>query len=136
MTTEYGAAEHRSHRVLVVDDNVYSALSLAQILNSWGHSTRIAHEGREAISVAKSFRPDVVLLDIGLPGMDGYAVARSIRGEPECRDAVLLAVTGHDRDADRLKVIEAGFYRHLVKPLELDELEILLAGRTISHQGL
>ena len=120
----------RTCRVLVVDDNAHSAESLAQIIKLWGHDSRIAYSGPEAISLAREYGPDVILLDIGLPGMDGCDVARVLRNDPRCRGAVLLAMTGYDRDEDRQRVRDSGFDRHLVKPLELDALEALLARLT------
>jgi CheY-like chemotaxis protein len=117
----------RAQRVLVVDDNAHSVESLALIINLWGHDARVAYNGAEAIETARQYQPDVVLLDIGLPGMDGYAVARVLRDDPRVRHATLLAMTGYGRDEDRRDAIAAGFDRHLLKPLELDDLEALLA---------
>ncbi len=117
-----------SLRVLVVDDNAHSAESLALIIDLWGYETRIAYNGSQAIELARDFRPEIVLLDIGLPGMDGYTVARVFRGELSLRSTILLAMTGYGREEDQRKAVEAGFDRHLLKPLELDVLENLLAG--------
>jgi CheY-like chemotaxis protein len=114
-------------RVLVVDDNVASADSLGLIIRLWGHECRVVHSGPEAVEEAGVFRPDVVLLDIGLPGMDGYEVARELRGGLHSRSAVLIAMTGYGRDEDRRRALDAGFNEHLVKPLDLDALEMLLA---------
>jgi CheY-like chemotaxis protein len=122
-----GGSPRLTRRVLVVDDNIHSAESLAQIIKLWGHDSRMAFSGPEAIRSAREYGPDVILLDIGLPGMDGCDVARVLRNDPRCRGAVLLAMTGYDRDEDRQRVRESGFDRHLVKPLELDALEALLA---------
>jgi CheY-like chemotaxis protein len=114
-------------RVLVVDDNVASADSLGLIVKLWGHESRVSHSGPEAIDEAKFFRPDVVLLDIGLPGMDGYAVARALRSHPHLSGVVLIAMTGYGREEDRRRTRDAGFDEHLVKPLDLDALEGMLA---------
>jgi CheY-like chemotaxis protein len=119
-------------RVLVVDDNVDAADSLALLLRVIGHETRIAHDGLEALVAARAFLPDVVLLDIGLPGMDGYEVARQLRGEPDLRTALLIAQTGYGQDEDRRRSREAGFDHHLVKPVDPDALRALLA----RHQNM
>ena len=113
-------------RVLVVDDNVSAAESLGMILGHWGHTNRVCHDGREAVSVAKGFRPEVVLLDIGLPGMDGYAVARALRARPEHLATILIAVTGYGRDTVREAAEGAEFDHHFVKPVNLNSLERLL----------
>jgi CheY-like chemotaxis protein/two-component sensor histidine kinase len=116
-----------SRRVLVVDDNIPSADSLSLIIKLWGHECRVAHSGPDALAEAIVFRPDIVLLDIGLPGMDGYQVAREFRARPALADGVLIAMTGYGRDEDRRRTRAAGFDEHLVKPLDLDDLERLLA---------
>ncbi|MHC5538439.1 hybrid sensor histidine kinase/response regulator [Singulisphaera rosea] len=116
-----------SRRVLVIDDNVHAAESLALIIKLWGHEVRLAYNGPDALETAVRFLPDVVLLDIGLPGMDGFTVARHLRDNPAFRDLLLMAITGYGREDDRQRSIEAGFDRHLVKPLDLDLLEGLLS---------
>jgi signal transduction histidine kinase/DNA-binding response OmpR family regulator len=118
-------------RVLVVDDNRDGADSLGMILRLSGYDVRLAHDGPEALAAAASFRPQVVVLDIGLPGMDGYEVARRLRADSPARDAVLVAVTGYGRSEDRARSRESGFDHHLVKPVDLDALaRVLAAGRT------
>jgi signal transduction histidine kinase/ActR/RegA family two-component response regulator len=117
----------RLRRVLVVDDNQPSADSLGLIIKLWGHECRVVHQGPDAITEAEVFRPDVVLLDIGLPGMDGYAVARELRSRPHLSGIVLIAMTGYGREEDRERSRDSGFNEHLVKPLDLDALELLLA---------
>ena len=117
----------RSWRVLVIDDNVPACRSLALILGEWGHVVRVCHDGAEALATARDFRPEVVLLDIGLPDMDGLTVARRLRDRPEHRNTMLIAMTGFGHDEDRRRSLEAGFDDHLVKPLDLDALEHLLA---------
>jgi CheY-like chemotaxis protein/two-component sensor histidine kinase len=113
-------------RVLIVDDNVDSAESLAMLLNLTGHSVRTAHDGPSAIEAAREHRPDVVLLDIGLPRMDGYEVARRLRQEPDMPAVLLIAMTGYGQEEDRRKTREAGFDFHLVKPVDADELTRVL----------
>jgi signal transduction histidine kinase len=117
-----------SRRVLVIEDNVDSATSLGTLLESYGHTPLIAHAGVQGLHAARTFRPEVVLCDIGLPGgMDGYAVARAIRGDKELEATYLVAVTGYSRDRDREHARAAGFDLHLTKPIDLDKLERLLA---------
>ncbi len=119
-------AERRPARVLVVDDNVDTARGMARLLRLIGHDVRAAHTGPEAIEIARDFRPEFVLLDIGLPGMDGYRVASTLRGEEFGRDAVIVAVSGYGQDEDRRRSREAGFDYHLVKPVDHDALLGLL----------
>ncbi len=114
-------------RVLLVDDNVDGAESLAALLRLAGHEVWLAHDGPGALEAAAGFRPDAAVLDIGLPGMDGYEVARRLRADPAAAPAVLVAVTGYGRDRDRERSREAGFDYHLVKPVDLAELHRALA---------
>lgn len=114
------------HRILVVDDSEDSALSLAMLVRLLGHDARTAHDGREALAVADAYRPSLALIDIGLPDIDGYQVARRMRETPELAATVLVALTGYS-GADELRRSEAaGFDRHLIKPLDFGELEKLL----------
>jgi PAS domain S-box-containing protein len=116
----------RSLRILVVDDNRDSTESLGLLLRLSGHDVRGAYDGLEAIGAADEFRPDVVLLDIGLPKMDGYDVARRLRQEPWGQAMVVIAVTGWGQEEDRQRSIDAGFDHHLVKPVDpLTLLELL-----------
>ncbi len=119
------------HRILVVDDNRDAASTLAMLLESMGNTACMAHDGEEAVAMAGKYQPDVVLLDIGLPKMNGYDAARAIRQEPWGRNMVLIAVTGWGQDEDKRKSHEAGFDRHLVKPVEPGSLMNLLAGLPI-----
>ena len=112
--------------VLIVDDNVHAASSLAMLVEHWGHSPRVAHDGAQALDMALAHRPEVVLLDIGLPGMDGLEVARRLRQSPGLDHALIVAMTGYGQDEDRRRSREAGFDHHLVKPVDLDQLEKLL----------
>ena len=113
-------------RVLVVDDNVDAAESLAAILSREGHELRLAHDGRAAIAGVAEFRPDVVILDLGMPDMDGVEVAKSIGRLPGARPACLIALTGWGQDADKRRTREAGFDWHLVKPADPAQILRLL----------
>jgi CheY-like chemotaxis protein len=113
-------------RVLVVDDNVDSADSIAMLLQVSGHEVRVAYSGQEALETAAEYQPDIVLLDIGLPGMDGYEVARRLRAHAQLEKVKLIAVTGYGQDADRLQSQEAGFDYHLVKPVDAQKLQDVL----------
>ncbi len=115
-----------SHRILVVDDNRDSAKTLAMLLGITGHETAVAHDGLAAVEAAGSFRPEVILLDIGLPKLNGYEVCRAIRKEDWGTPIVIVALTGWGQDDDRRKSTEAGFNGHLVKPVEHDALVKLL----------
>ena len=115
-------------RVLIVDDNEDAANSLAMILELGGHETASVYTAVDALQRAAAFRPDVVLLDIGLPGMDGYEVAQKMRELPGLRDIRLVAVTGYGRSDDRRRARDAGFDDHLTKPVEYALLERTLAG--------
>jgi CheY-like chemotaxis protein len=110
-----------------VDDNVDSADSLAMLLSLTGHNVRTAHDGPSAIQEARAHRPDVILLDIGLPRMDGFEVARRLRQDPDMRAVLLIAMTGYGQEEDRRKTQEAGFDLHLVKPVDADELTRIFA---------
>jgi CheY-like chemotaxis protein len=114
-------------RVLVVDDNVDAADSLAWLLRLSGHETQIEYNGLAAIEAARRFRPQFVVLDLGLPGLDGYAVARRFRQDPATRDAVLIAVSGYGRPEDYQRSSEAGFDHHFVKPVDVNSLLELLS---------
>jgi PAS domain S-box-containing protein len=115
-----------SRRVLVVDDSPDAADSLAMLLRLEGQEVRVAYDGPTALGLARDFRPRLVLLDIGLPGMDGYEVARRLRQQPGLGGVVLVALTGWGQEEDRRKSQEAGFDHHLVKPAGLEELQQLL----------
>jgi CheY-like chemotaxis protein len=116
-------------RVLVVDDNVDAAESLGLLLRLWGHDVRLAHNGPDVLRAAEDFRPAVVLLDIGLPGMNGFEVARRLRQGPAGRHAVLVALTGYGQEEDRRLAAEAGFDHHLTKPVDPERLQTLLGGQ-------
>ncbi len=116
----------RPARVLVVDDNVDLAKGLARLLQIRGHDVRIAFDGPTGLDEAKNSRPDVVLLDIGLPGMDGYQLAAQLRLDETVKDATLIAISGYGQEEDLRLAREAGFDHHLVKPIISDELIKLL----------
>jgi PAS domain S-box-containing protein len=116
-----------ARRILVVDDNRDAALSLALLLQLAGYQTHTAHDGPAALDAARAFRPEIVLLDIGLPGLNGYEVARRLRKDLGLTDAVLVALTGWGQDEDRRLAREAGFDHHLVKPVDPQELRAELA---------
>ena len=109
-------------KILVVDDNVDAANSLSTLLTMSGHATSLAHDGTEALRLATEEEPDLVLLDVGLPGIDGYEVARRVRRLPRLRHTRLIAMTGYGQESDKLAAAEAGFDRHLVKPVDFDVL--------------
>jgi len=117
----------RGHRILLADDNRDALDSLATLLQCDGHEVHTAADGAEALEVAADCRPDVVLLDIGMPKLDGYEVARRIRAEPWGKSTVLIALTGWGQDEDRRRSREVGFDSHLVKPLDPDALSTLLS---------
>jgi PAS domain S-box-containing protein len=114
-------------RVLVVDDNVDAAVTLAMILDVEGNQTRVAHDGREAVSLAAEFKPEVVFLDIGMPGMNGYETAEAIRRLPGIAQPCLVALTGWGAEHDRARSAAAGFDHHLTKPVEFSTVQALLA---------
>ena len=114
-------------RILVVDDSTDSAESLAMLLGLWEHEVTTAPDGPTALAIAPDFRPDIVLLDIGLPKMDGYVVARELRKLPGLGKAVIIALSGYGQDGSLRKAQEAGFARHLMKPVDPDELQRVVA---------
>lgn len=122
-------------RILVVDDSVDTAASLKLLLESSGHTVRTEGDGAAAVPAALEFQPDAVLLDIGLPGLDGYEVARQLRREPRLGSPLLVATTGYGQDADRVRSRQAGFDEHLVKPIDFDRLENLLRRREPRRPG-
>jgi CheY-like chemotaxis protein len=135
MSGERRSGEHRDReareavqtssplRVLVVDDNADAASMLSMLVELQGHTTASAHSGPEALHVADRFHPDVVLLDIGLPGLDGYHIARELRRRPGGGGLVLAALTGWSSDEDKRRTREAGFDLHLTKPVDLAEIQ-------------
>jgi len=130
--TQRSAAATVPRRVLVVDDNRDSANSLAMLLKLTGHETHVAYDGEEAVKSAFEIRPEVVLLDIGLPKLNGYEVARKLRHEPWGKQIFLVALTGWGQDEDRVNSRDAGFDGHVVKPVELAALLEMLAGLPVA----
>jgi CheY-like chemotaxis protein len=116
-----------SFRILVVDDNRDAAQSLSLLLNTVGHAVSLAYDGHAALETALAERPEVVLLDIGLPGMDGYTVARALRQHPGLEKTHLIALSGYGRQVDREQARKAGFNGYLTKPVDFDELQCALA---------
>ena len=114
-------------RVLIVDDSEVQAKSLGMLLELMGHKVCVAFNGPSALRALADFHPDVALVDVGLPGMSGYEVARGIREQPQFRSIVLIAQTGWDREEDRERSREAGFDHHLSKPIDHQRLQEILA---------
>lgn len=113
-------------KILIVDDNQDAAESLSILLGLEGHEVRVAHLGKTAISIAQSFRPDVALLDIGLPDITGYDVAQKLRVEPWANSIQLIALTGWGQDHDRRRALDSGFDHHMSKPVDPEQLKCLV----------
>jgi CheY-like chemotaxis protein len=128
-----GGASFAPIRALIVDDNVDAAVTLSLLLQLGGHTTALAHDGPEALRRVPEFKPDIVLLDLGLPRMDGYEVARAIRRMPNLDQPVLAAVTGWGAPEDRLRTKQAGFDEHLTKPVDISMIELILT--TLPRRG-
>jgi CheY-like chemotaxis protein len=124
--------EHQKNttlRVLVVDDNVDSAESIAQVLSLWGYEARTAYDGLAAIDAARSYHPRVILLDIGLPKMDGWEVAQALRKDQDLSGMMLIALTGYGTEEDRRRSKEAGIDLHFTKPVDLGSLRDILTAQ-------
>jgi CheY-like chemotaxis protein len=119
-------------RLLVVDDHPDAGEMLAVLLRCWGHDVELALDGPSALASVERRRPDLVLLDIGLPGMSGYDVAERLRSRPELRDVLLVALTGYGQPEDKLRAARAGFAHHLVKPVDPAALQKLLAATALA----
>jgi len=120
------AEEHLLLRVLIVEDHADTAATTAMLLRLCGHDCQIAPSGEAALQAVATYQPDVVLLDIGLPGLNGLEVARRLREQAGCRRPFLITITGYDREEDRRRSSEAGIDLHLVKPLDSAQLENVL----------
>lgn len=127
-TTREPRKRVRARRILIVDDYKDSAQSLAMFLRLMGNDVHTSYDGPSALEAAAVYIPEVVLLDIGLPGMTGYEVARSLRSLPGLEKAILVAVTGWGQEEDRRRCKEAGFDQHVIKPIDFDFLPKLLEG--------
>jgi CheY-like chemotaxis protein len=121
-------------RILVVDDNRDAADSLRLLLEFSGHQVAVAYSGHDGLQAAEQHRPDVVLCDIRLPGLDGYGVARKLRDNPTTAKARLIAETAYGQDEDRRRSHEAGFEHHLIKPVDLDALQGVLDGAAVLYR--
>ena len=121
------SVERQSFRILVVDDNVDMAGGLTRLLKLLGNDVQFAHDGHSALDVARILKPEFVLLDIGLPGMDGYQVAQKLRQEACCMNSIIIAISGYGQEEDRRRSREAGFDHHLVKPVDFDSLILLMS---------
>jgi two-component system, OmpR family, response regulator len=113
-------------RVLVVDNDADTADSCALLLRLWGYEAEVCYEGSAALEAARAYPPQAVLLDIGMPGMDGFEVVRCLREEPALRHTVLIALTGYANEACRVRAHESGFHHFLAKPVDPDDLRELL----------
>jgi CheY-like chemotaxis protein len=118
---------YNGRRILVVDDNRDSAVTLAEVLKLLGNELRMAHNGVEAFESANEFRPDVILMDVGMPGESGYEVTRRIREQPWGQHTMIIALTGWGQEGDRIRSSQAGCNGHLVKPVSLTDLQTMLA---------
>jgi CheY-like chemotaxis protein len=124
--TRTDPAEPAGRRILLVDDNRDAADSLALLLGLEGHDVRVAYAGRPAIQVAHEFQPEIAVLDLGLPDLSGYDVARLLRQDPALCRMELIALTGWGQDEHRKRALEAGFDHHLTKPVDLEQFARLL----------
>lgn len=122
-----GDSRRTQRRILVVDDNVDAAVAVSSLLRAWGHDVRLAHNGPAAIQLASEFRPKIILLDIGLPGMSGYDVARQLRSDPLHCGVLIAALTGYGQTEDKERSRDAGFDYHVIKPPELAALQAIVA---------
>jgi two-component system, sensor histidine kinase len=122
--------QKQTHRILLVDDNVDFAISLALLLESQGHEVRVAHDAEGALTAARELKPEIAFLDLGLPKVSGYDLARRLREQAETADAVLVALSGWGQASDRARSREAGFALHLVKPVDFRNIEAVLSTLT------
>jgi PAS domain S-box-containing protein len=124
-----------TRRLLLVDDSIDAAEALSMLLETLGHDVRTANDPWTALELAETFVPDVVILDIGLPGMDGFELAREMRVRPATSKALLIALTGYGQEKDRQLSREAGFDHHFVKPISFKEIQAVIERATVSHEG-
>ena len=116
--------------MLVADDNRDGAEIMALLLQQYGYDVSIAHSGTDALAAAARYQPEIAILDIGMPGMSGYDLAQRIRGEAWGKHMLLIALTGWGQEEDKRKALDAGFDHHLIKPIDPDALEALMAAST------
>jgi CheY-like chemotaxis protein len=121
------ALDHVPRKILIADDNTDAAISLSMLLEGMGHQCRVVHDGPAALEAAEEMRPDAVILDIGMPKLDGYTVARRLAEQPWSGHTLLIALTGWAQEADRRRASDAGFHHHLVKPVETAILREVLS---------
>ncbi len=121
-------AKRSANRILVVDDNVDLSRALTTLLSRFGYDAQAVNDGHTAIEAARALRPEVVLLDLGLPGIDGYEVARRLRREEGVRDATIIAITGYGQEDGGRYSREEGFNHHLIKPVQIEALVAILEG--------
>lgn len=131
---ESGTGAVGGRRLLIVDDNRDAADSLALLLGLEGHEVRVAYAGRPAIEVAHEFKPELAILDLGLPDLSGYDVARLLRQDPALARIELIALTGWGQEEHRKRALEAGFDHHVTKPVDLEQLARLLGKRSASAE--
>jgi PAS domain S-box-containing protein len=127
---QHAVPRSTSLRILIVDDNSDAAEILSLLLQASGHVIGVAYNGHDAMNLARDFRPDLVFLDIGMPGMNGYEVAKALRQRPQMANVVLVALTGWGGEQDRALSNQAGFDHHMLKPVDLEAIEVLLSGLT------
>jgi CheY-like chemotaxis protein/anti-sigma regulatory factor (Ser/Thr protein kinase) len=127
------SAVRSTKRVLIVDDNEDSGELLAMLVQRLGHEAQVAFDGASALERARDFEPDIVLLDIGLPGMNGFEVVRRLRQLPACVSIPIIAVTGYTRESDRREALSAGFSEHFAKPIGLERLRDVLDLESSAH---
>ena len=120
-------ADSSQVRILVADDNDDAASSLATLLGFRGHAVRVAGDGASAVRLAETFRPHIALLDISMPGMDGYATAEAIRSRPWGNELLLVALTGWANATDRARALKSGFDIHVAKPVDFDSLDRIIS---------
>jgi CheY-like chemotaxis protein len=128
MSMDSADKDVKGRRVLLVEDNSDTRESLQELISYWGHECEAASNGRDAVNKALALEPDITLIDVGLPGMDGYQVAQKLRQSPWGRDAFLVALTGFGGAEHRSQALDAGFNLHLVKPVDPRKLQKLLEG--------
>jgi CheY-like chemotaxis protein/two-component sensor histidine kinase len=132
-STRADSIQNPGRRILIVDDNQDSAASLATLLGLLGHEVHQANDGGRALKLAAEFMPDVMLLDIGMPGMNGYDLALAIKSQASLKEVPLIAISGYGGEEERRKTLSAGFHGHLVKPVELTSLQSMLASLPERH---